>query len=301
MERYEGLVEVFEAHRERLRAVAWRMLGSPHEADDAVQETWLRLARTGGDGLVNQGGWLTTVLSRICLDMLRARAARREESPEEGVEGVESVEGGRGAEPVAHGDPEQEVVLAESVGRALLVVLDRLSPEERAAFVLHDVFAVPFQEIAPLVDRSTAAAKQLASRARRKVRGTPAVPAAELARRRRVIDAFLAAARAGTLDAVLAVLAPDVVRTADAAAVPDGRPTEVRGARAVAEEIVVLGRNARFAEPVLIDGVPGIVVAPRGRPVLALTFSVGDGRVRGYALVGDAGRLARLDVALLPG
>lgn len=268
------------------------MLGSRHEADDAVQEAWLRLARTHADTVVNPAGWLTTVVSRICLDMLRSRAARREELVGDSGEGDRS-------EARPGSDPEQEMLLADSVGRALLVVLDRLAPDERAALVLHDVFAVPFNEIAPIVDRSTAATKQLASRARRKVRGTPAVSGAELVRRQHVIDAFLAASRAGDLDAVLAVLAPNVVRTADPAAVSEDRPIEVRGSRAVAEEIIVFGRNAQFAETALINGNPGIVVAPTGRLHRALAFSFEADRINAYELIGDAERLAGLELALL--
>ncbi|MEV5599790.1 sigma-70 family RNA polymerase sigma factor [Streptomyces sp. NPDC052496] len=292
MSAHDGLAEDFETHRSRLRAVAQRMLGSHSEAEDAVQETWLRLARTEAGTVHNLGGWLTTTVSRICLDMLRARAARREDpaghpAPDESPD----LATGR--------SPEHEAVLADSVGRALLVVLDRLGPAERVAFVLHDMFAVPFDEIAPVVDRSLAAAKQLASRARRKVRGAPALPGAELDRQRRVIETFLAAARAGDIGAVLAVLAPDVVRRADPAALPAGRPAEARGARAVSEEIVVFGRDAHVAEPVLIDGVVGIAVAPYGRLRLALTVTTARERITGYELIADPNRLRQLDLAVL--
>ncbi|GAA2690432.1 sigma-70 family RNA polymerase sigma factor [Streptomyces lunalinharesii] len=288
---HDNLAEGFETHRSRLRAVAQRMLGSHGEAEDAVQEAWLRLARTEAETVRNLGGWLTTTVSRICLDMLRARAARREDPaghpvPDEGQD-------------LAGSCPEREAVLADSVGRALLVVLDRLGPAERVAFVLHDVFGVPFDEIAPVVDRSLAAAKQLASRARRKVRGAPAVPGPELARQRLVVEAFLSAARAGDLDAVLAVLAPDVVRRADRAALAAGRPVEARGARSVAEEIVVFGRHAHVAEPVLIDGVVGIAIAPYGRLRLALTVTTARTRITGYELIADPNRLRRLDLAVL--
>lgn len=292
MSEHDGLAEGFETHRSRLRAVAQRMLGSHSEAEDAVQEAWLRLARTEADAVHNLGGWLTTTVSRICLDMLRARASRREDPAGHPVPD-------EGPDPAAGGRPEQEAVLADSVGRALLVVLDRLGPAERVAFVLHDMFAVPFYEIAPVVDRSLAAAKQLASRARRKVRGAPAVPGAELARQRLVIEAFLAAARAGDIDAVLAVLAPDVVRRADRAALPEGRPVEVRGAQAVAEEIVVFGRNSHVAEVVLIDGAVGIAVAPYGRLRLALTVTTARERITGYELIADPSRLQQLDLAVL--
>jgi RNA polymerase sigma factor (sigma-70 family) len=292
MNEHEELAARFEAHRGQLRAVAYRMLGSPGEADDAVQETWLRLGRVDADEVRNLGGWLRTVLSRVCLDMLRTRAARREEL-------VGQRPAGAGSEPAAAEDPEREAVLVDSVGRALLVVLGTLTPAERVAFVLHDMFAVPFDEIAPVVGRSSVTTKKLASRARQRLRGTPAVPAEELARHRRVVEAFLAAARAGDLDAVLAVLAPDAVRRADPAALPPGRPVEVRGARAVAEEVAVFGRNARFAAPALVDGAVGIVVAPRGRLWLALLVTVEDDKVAGYELVADPARLRRLDLAVL--
>ncbi|MFF2957684.1 sigma-70 family RNA polymerase sigma factor [Streptomyces sp. NPDC057963] len=292
MNQNDGLAHLFDTHRDRLRAVAHRILGSPAEADDAVQEAWLRLARADADSIVNPPGWLTTVVSRICLDMLRSREARREELV--GDHRADDL-----ADPHADGDPEQEALLTESVGRALLVVLDRLAPAERVAFVLHDLFAVPFNEIALVLDRSSAAAKQLASRARRKVRGTPTVSAAELFRRQHVIDAFLAASRAGDVDAVLAVLAPDVVRKADRAALPDGRPIEVRGARAVAEEIVVFGRKAWCAEAALVDGTGGIVVAPYGRLSLVLAVTVEDDRITGYELIADPERLRGLDLAVL--
>lgn len=272
--------EVFEAHRDRLRSVAYRIVGSSTEAEDAVQETWLRLSRVDTGTIDNLGAWLTTVVSRICLDMLRAR---REEPAGQPVPDEVAPDPGHAAE------------LADSAGRALLVVLDRLGPAERVAFVLHDIFAVPFDEIAPIVDRSTPTTKKLASRARRKVRGAPAVASADLARQRRVIEAFLAAARAGDVDAVLAVLAPDVVRRTDLA----GRAPEIRGARPVAEEIAVFGRSARFAETALVDGVVGVLIAPHGRLTLALAVEVVDELIVGYDLVTDPARLRRLDIAVL--
>ncbi|MER6140685.1 sigma-70 family RNA polymerase sigma factor [Streptomyces sparsogenes] len=289
----DGLAGGFEAHRDRLRAVAHRMLGSFSEAEDAVQEAWLRLARGGTDDVENLGGWLTTVVSRICLDMLRSRASRREE-----LTGHQVPDENR--DPDGSGDPEQEALLVESVGRALLVVLDRLGPAERVAFVLHDMFAVPFDEIAPIVDRSPATTKKLASRARHKVRSaTPALPGGELARQRRVVEAFLTASRNGDIDGVLAVLAPDVVRRADRSAVPPDRPAEIRGARAVAEEIASFGRNSRFAEPALVGGAVGIVVAPQGRLRLALAVTVVGERITAYELIADLARLHRLDLAVL--
>jgi RNA polymerase sigma-70 factor, ECF subfamily len=286
------LAEQFEAHRGRLRAVAYRMLGSLGEADDAVQEAWLRMARADLGGVHNVGGWLTTVVSRICLDLLRSRAARREElvghhQPDE------HPDPGRG------GDPEQEALLAEETGRALLVVLGRLAPAERVAFVLHDMLAVPFAEIAPVLGRSPATTKKLASRARLRVRGTPAVGPADLARHRQVIDAFLAAARSGDVEAVIAVLDPDVVRRADRVALPDGRPPEARGARTVAGEILVFGARARFAEPALVGGDAGIIVAPRGQLELVLAVTFAGQMVAGYELIADPARLARLPLAVL--
>jgi RNA polymerase sigma factor (sigma-70 family) len=238
----DELAGLFEAQRGRLQGVAYRMLGSLSEAEDAVQEAWLRLQRADVSDVENLAGWLTTVVSRISLDMLRARAARREDLIGQEVPdaGWDSGQGG---------DPEQEAVLADSVGRALLVVLDTLAPDERIAFVLHDMFALPFDEIAPIVDRSPVTTKKLASRSRRKVRGTPAIGGAELARHRRVVEAFLAASRAGDVDAVLAVLAPDVARRADRAALAPGRPAEVRGACRVERD-----RGLRLERQVCLGG-----------------------------------------------
>jgi RNA polymerase sigma-70 factor (ECF subfamily) len=292
MNERDGLADRFEVHRSHLQAVAYRMLGSLSDAEDAVQEAWLRLQRVSADGVDNLAGWLTTVVARVCLDMLRSRASRREE-----LVGQRLPDGIR--DPDQGDDPEQEAILADSVGRALLVVLDRLAPAERIAFVLHDMFAVPFEEIAPIVGRSSVATKKLASRARHRVRGTPAASGAELAARRHVVEAFLAASRAGDVDAVLAVLAPDVVRRADRAALPPGRATEVRGARAVAGEIAAFGSNARLAEPALIDGAVGVVIAPRGRLLLALTVTIERDKVVGYELIADPARLHQLDLAVL--
>jgi RNA polymerase sigma factor (sigma-70 family) len=284
----EALAERFEAHRGRLRAVACRMLGSVTEADDVVQEAWLRLSRTDASGIENLEAWLRTAVSRLCLDTLRSRAARREEP----------LDWHAPAAPPA-GGPEQEAVLIESVGRAMLVVLDRLAPAERVAFVLHDMFAVPFDQIAPVVGRTPAAAKKLASRARRRVRGASAPPAGELARQRRVVESFLAAARSGDLAALLAVLAPDVVRRADLAALQPGGAPVVRGADAVARQTLVLGPRARFAEPALVNGSVGVVVAPGGRLLLALAVTVAGDRVAGYEVIADPARLTGLDLAVL--
>ncbi|SEF52101.1 RNA polymerase, sigma subunit, ECF family [Actinacidiphila yanglinensis] len=293
MDEHDGLADRFEAQRGRLLAVAYRLLGSPAEAEDAVQEAWLRLSRAGAADVDNLAGWLHTVVTRICLDMLRSRRSRREELTDQ--PDLDLV-----AEPAGPGGPEEQALLADSVSRALLVVLNTLEPAERVAFVLHDMFAVPFDRIAPMVDRTPVAAKKLASRARRKVRGTPAVPAEELARQREVVSAFLSAARAGDLTAILAVLAPDVVRRSDPAALAPGAAAELRGARAVAEGTVLLASRARTAELALVDGRVGLLVAPRGRLLVALTFTVEDGRITAYEAIADPARLERVSVALLP-
>ncbi|MFE6358913.1 sigma-70 family RNA polymerase sigma factor [Streptomyces sp. NPDC057806] len=285
----ETLARRFEAEHGRLRAIAHRMLGSPDAADDAVQEAWLRLVRTGDDGIDNLPAWLTTVVSRICLDMLRAPSARREEPY-----GQQPPERGGGA-----GDPEGTALLGDSVGLALLVVLDRLGPAERVAFVLHDLFGVPFDRIAPVVGRSRPAAKKLASRARHKVRGTPAVSGAELDRHRRVVEAFLAAARGGDMAALLDVLAPDVVRRADPAALPPGMAPELRGAPAVAKGAMALRERSQNAVVALVDGHAGIVVAPGGRLMAALRVTVEGERIRSYEVIADPGRLSRVEVGVL--
>ncbi|MDH6704667.1 RNA polymerase sigma factor (sigma-70 family) [Kitasatospora sp. MAA19] len=302
MDRDEVLAARFEAERGRLRAVAQRMLGSTGEAEEAVQEAWLRLHRAGPDEVDNLPGWLTTVVSRLCLDVLRARAVRREEPVGDALPDAAGAAAAAGDGTVGEGtDPEREALLVESVGRALLVVLDRLGPAERVAFVLHDGFAVPFEQIAPIVGRTPVAAKKLASRARQRVRGTAALAPERLAGHRRVVEAFLAAARGGDLDALLAVLAPDVVRRADPAALPAGRSLVARGAATVARETTVFGRRARFGAVALVDGVPGIVIAPGGRLRLVLRVAVADGRVAGYEVVADPARLAALELAVLPG
>jgi RNA polymerase sigma-70 factor (ECF subfamily) len=282
------LAERFEEHRTRLRAVAYRMLGSPVEVDDAVQEAWLRLSRADAEGIDNLGGWLTTVVARVCLDMLRSRQSRREEPFSSDA-----------PEPVATGtsgsSPEHEAVLADSVGLALLVVLDRLTPAERLAFVLHDMFAVPFEEIAPIVGRSAEAARQLASRARRRVRGGGA-PDPDLVRQREVVDAFLAALRAGDFEGLLAVLDPDLVVRAD---MPGAAPSEIRGAAVWAKGAVSYGHLARLTKPALVDGAVGVVVAPEGRLVRALRFTVGGDRITEIEVIGDPARLGELDVAIV--
>ena len=290
MDEDDFLAERFEENRTHLRAVAYRMLGSLSEADDAVQEAWLRLSRSDTSGVENLGGWLTTVLARVCLDMLRSRKSRREESL-----------GARVPEPIAGradgADPEQEALLSDSVGLALLVVLETLTPAERLAFVLHDMFAVPFDEIAPIVGRSPDAARQLASRARRRVRGADTSYELDHTRQREVVDAFLAAARDGDFDALVAVLDPDVVLRSDRAALPAGVPREVHGAPAVARRALV-GR-ARAARPALVDGAVGVVVAPRGRLLMVLDFKIRGGKIVEIDAVAEPERLNQLDLALL--
>jgi RNA polymerase sigma factor (sigma-70 family) len=288
MDQHDWLAERFETHRPRLRAVAYRMLGSASEADDAVQEAWLRLGRADAGEIDNLGGWLTTVVARVCLNLLQSRKSRREEPLEAHLPEEAATEDGP--------DPEQQALLADSVGLALLVVLDTLAPAERLAFVLHDMFDVPFEEIAPIVGRSPAAARQLASRARRRVRGAEAAPDADLARQRAVVDAFLAAARGGDFQALLAVLDPDVVLRSDQAAVQVGASRELHGAAAVAGTFA--GR-ARAARPALIDGAAGLVWAPGGVPRVAFGFTIADGRIVAIDVVADPERLSRLQVALL--
>ncbi len=292
MDEHEWLAAQFEAERPHLQAVAYRMLGSLSEADDAVQESWLHLSRSDTGGVENLGGWLTTVVARICLDMLRSRKALREEPLEASVpEPITSREGGI--------DPEQEALLADSVGLALLVVLDTLSPAERLAFVLHDIFALPFDEIAPIVERSPTATRQLASRARRRVRGATTVKDPDLTASREVVDAFLAASRAGNFDALLAVLDPDVVLRADRAAMPAGASREVRGAPTVAKQALARSGRARFAQLALVNGAVGIVMAPRGRLFLVLRLTIRHGKIVEIDVVADPAHLRRLRLSVL--
>jgi RNA polymerase sigma-70 factor (ECF subfamily) len=268
------------------------MLGSVSEADDAVQESWLRLSRSDAGDVENLRGWLTTVVARVCLDMLRSRKSRREEPLGAHVpEPIVSREDGV--------DPEHEALLADSVGLALLVVLETLSPPERLAFVLHDMFAVPFDEIAPIVGRSPAAARQLASRARRRVQGTAPEPDVDVARQREVVDAFLAAARGGDFDALLAVLDPDVVLRVDRGAALARPSREIRGARAVAEQVVSFARLAPFARRALVNGAAGFVVAPGGRPAAVAGFTVTGGRIAEIDVLADPARLRQLDLTVL--
>jgi RNA polymerase sigma factor (sigma-70 family) len=289
MDERDWLAERFEAHRPHLRAVAYRMLGSLSEADDAVQESWLRLSRSDTNDVQNLGGWLTTVVARVCFDMLRSRTLRREEPmgahlPEPTLGRTDGI------------DPEQQALLADSVGLALLVVLETLAPAERLAFVLHDMFAVPFDEIAPIVGRSPAAARQLASRARRRVQGAATVPEVDLTRQREVVGAFLAASRGGDFDALLAVLDPDVVLRADGAAVHAGASREIHGAAAVAD---TFSGRARFAQPALVNGVVGAVWAPRGRPRFVFGFTITRGRIVNIDILADPAHLRQLDLAIL--
>jgi RNA polymerase sigma-70 factor (ECF subfamily) len=285
----EYLAERFEEHRTRLRAVAYRMLGSLSEVDDAVQEAWLRLSRADAAGIENLGGWLTTVVARVCLDMLRSRQSRREEpiTPETPEPAP--------SERSEWRDPEHEALLADSVGLALLVVLDKLPPAERLAFVLHDMFGMPFDEIAPIVDRTAEAARQLASRARRRVRGGGA-PHADLGRQREVVDAFIAALRAGDFERLLTVLDPDLVVRADMAA---GAPTEIRGAAAWAKGAVAYGHLARLTRPALVNGSIGVVVAPRGKLVRALRFTIVDDKIAAIEIIGNPARLEELEIAIV--
>lgn len=281
----------FEEHRPHLRAVAYRMLGSISEADDAVQETWLRYDRTDTGEVENLGGWLTTVVGRVCLNLLRSREQRREDplesrfpDPVLGREGVV--------------DPEQEVLLADSVGLALMVVLAQLSPAERVAFVLHDLFAVPFEEIAPLVEKTAAATRQLASRARRKVQGQAPAPDRDLARQRAAVDAFFAATRTGDLDALLAVLDPDVVLRSDGGALRARQNVVLTGAATVAGQAVMFRSLAPFVRPALINGAAGVVVVgANGKPVSIMAFTVVDGTIVAIDVLVDPERLAGLDLA----
>jgi RNA polymerase sigma factor (sigma-70 family) len=288
----EWLAERFEEHRTHLRAVAYRMLGSVSEADDAVQEAWLRLSRSDGREIENMGGWLTTVVGRVCLNMLRSRTTRREDSLEVHVpQPIVSREDGV--------DPEHEALLADSVGLAMLVVLETLSPAERLAFVLHDIFAVPFDEIGPMVDRSPAAARQLASRARRRVQGEAPPPDPDLGRQREVVDAFFAAAREGDFDALVAVLHPDVVLRSDGGTARPGATHVVHGAEAVGRRAMTFARLAPFVRPALVNGAAGVVVAPRGRLFSVMAFTVRDGKIVAIDGLADPERLKELDLTVL--
>ena len=292
MDEREWLAERFEEHRTHLRAVAYRMLGSVSEADDAVQEAWLRLSRSDAREIENLGGWLTTVVGRVCLNMLRSRRTRREDPLEVHVpEPIVSSEDGL--------NPEHEALLADSVGLALLVVLETLTPAERLAFVLHDMFAVPFDEIGAMLGRSPAAARQLASRARRRVRGEAPAPDPDLGRQREVVDAFFAAAREGDFEALVAVLDPDVVLRSDGGAARPAASHVVHGAEAVARRAMTFARLAPFVRPALVNGAAGVVVAPRGRPFSVMAFTVRNGRIVAIDGLADPDRLKELDLTVL--
>jgi RNA polymerase sigma-70 factor (ECF subfamily) len=292
MDENEWLTERFEEHRTRLRAVAYRMLGSVSEADDAVQEAWLRLNRADTSGVENLAGWLTTVVARVCLNMLRSRERRREEPLDVHVpDPIISNENGV--------DPEHEALLADSVGLALLVVLESLTPAERLAFVLHDMFAVPFEEIAPMIERSPAAARQLASRARRRVQGQATAPDPDLARQRDVVDAFFAASRAGDFDALVAVLDPDVVLRSDGGLARPRQTLVIHGAQAVAGQALASARLSPFVRPALINGAAGVVVAAHGRPLFVMAFTVAGGKIVAIDVLADPDRMHQLDLAVL--
>jgi RNA polymerase sigma-70 factor (ECF subfamily) len=292
MDERDWLAERFEEHRTRLRAVAYRMLGSLSEADDAVQEAWLRLSRTDASEIDDLGGWLTTVVARVCLNMLRSRRSQREEAldvhvPEPIVDRADGT------------DPEHEALLVDSVGLALLVVLDTLSPPERLAFVLHDMFAVPFDEIAPIVDRSPEAARQLASRARRRVQGENMVPDADLDTQREVIDAFRAAAREGDFEALLEVLDPDVVLRVDQGALPVGASRVVRGAANLARQAIGFSRLDIEVRPALVNGAAGTVTLRDGKPFAIAGFTIRNRRIVEMYVLADPERLRRLDLTVL--
>jgi RNA polymerase sigma factor (sigma-70 family) len=293
MDERDWLAGRFEEHRPRLRAVAYRMLGSLAEADDAVQDAWLRLSRAGAGEVENLGGWLTTVVARICLNMLRSRATRREEPLDAHLpDPVISPEG-----PLR---PEEEALLADSVGLALLVVLDSLSPAERLAFVLHDMFDLPFEEIAPMVGRTPAAARQLASRARRRVGGAeiPA-PDPDLARQRDVVDAFFRAARGGDFDTLVTLLDPDVVLRSDFGARRPAAATVTHGAAAVARQALIGALPTAQLHPALVNGAAGVVVTVRGRPFAVLGFTVTDGRIVEIDAIADPDRVRRIAASVL--
>ena len=294
MDDNDQLTRRYEASRPRLRAMSYRMLGSLSDAEDAVQEGWMHASAAGAEGVANLEGWFTTIVARVCLDMLRSRKSRREDplDPDEAMASVAAAEG-----------PESEALLADSVGLALLVVLDTLPPAERVAFVLHDTFGLPFGEIASITGRSPAAARQLASRGRRRVQGADpdADPAAgeRLARQRRVTEAFIAASRGGDLEGLISVLDPDVVLHSDAATSPSGVPITVRGAAAVAGGARAASARSRYGRVALVNGAPGLIMAPRGRLLIALAFTFSGDKISQIDVIGDPDRLAALDLAIL--
>ena len=293
MDEQDWLADRFEQNRTRLRAVAYRMLGSLSEADDAVQEAWVRLSRSDADGIENLEGWLTTVVSRVCLNMLRSRGSRREE-----------LVGTHVPDPIVtredDTDPEYDALLADSVGLALHVVLETLSPPERLAFVLHDMFAVPFEDVARVVGRSPDATRQLASRARRRVQGV-AAPDANVGRQREVVDAFFAAARAGDFEELVAVLDPDIVLRTDGGTARRGLSAVVRGAETVAKRAMTFARPDAVLRPVLVNGAAGVVATMNGRPFSVMGFTVADGKVVAIDVLADPERIDRLELSALGG
>jgi RNA polymerase sigma factor (sigma-70 family) len=293
MNEQDWLVERFESHRPHLRAVAYRMLGSLSEADDAVQEAWLRLSRSDSDSIENLGGWLTTVVGRVCLNVLRSRTTRREQA-------LDPPADAHVPDPIVTReddvDPEQEALMADSVGLALQVVLETLAPAERLAFVLHDMFAVPFDQIAQMVGRSPTATRQLASRARRRVQGAATAPDADVSRQREVVDAFFAAARGGDFDALVALLDPDVVSRADAG---PGATALIRGAEAVASRALMFAQPEAVVVPALVNGAAGVVVLRDGHPTAVMAFTVRDGRIVAIEALNDRDRLSRLDLSAI--
>ncbi|MBB6734342.1 sigma-70 family RNA polymerase sigma factor [Cohnella zeiphila] len=293
MNDHNRLVEQFEAHRNHLQAVAYRMLGSRSEADDAVQESWIRLTRSNTGEVENMGGWLTTIVSRVCLDMLRTRRTRREElvmpSAPEPVTGHQD-----------GGNPEHEALMADSIGSAMFVVLEKLNPAERIAFVLHDIFALSFSEIAPIIGCNEAAARQLASRARRRVQGAESTSeAAELQRKRELVEAFLAASRNGDFEKLLSVLDPNVVLRNDPVFAPVANVPVVRGSEAVAKQFKHFTDRARGMRPVLVNGSAGIVAGQLDQPIFILEFAVADGKIAEIGMIADPTRLRGLDIAAL--
>ena len=289
MQELEFFTEEFERHRPHLRAVAYRMLGSVSEADDAVQDAWLRVSRAEPGGVDNMGGWLTTIVARVCLNLLRSRAQRREEPYDVYIpDPIVSPEGGP--------EPEQQALLADSVGLALLVVLDQLTPAERLVFVLHDLFDMPFAEIAPMLNRTPAATRQLASRARRRVRGGAPEPDRDLARQRAVVDAFFAAANGGDLEALVAVLHPDVVLRSDGGVARPQLTMALHGPEAVAQQAFASTRMGPFVHRVLVNGAAGVVVAPHGRPQFVMAFTVTGGRIAAIDVLSDPDRLGHLAI-----
>ena len=292
MNEQEWLARKFEENRGHLRAVAYRILGSASEADDAVQEAWLRLARSDAASIENLGGWLTTVIARVCLDALRARASRREEALAAGTSPP-------AAKPDDASGPERDALVADSVGIALLVVLERLTPAERIAFVLHDMFDVSFDEIASVIGRSPVAARQLASRARRRVRGVKAPLRVDLDQQRQVVAAFLAALRAGDVEGIVAVLDPDVMVRIDETAAAPGAPREIRGATTWAKGAVAFAQFAHAVKIMLIDGAVGLILAPGGRLSRALKFAIADGKIVNAEIIADPARLADLELTVL--